>query len=71
MSAYGVILTSITAGIDGSIFTAYLKTVGLNIIVALPAQLLVVGPISRDLLTRYIKPSVQKGRDQCLNRQPG
>ena len=59
MSVYGVILTSLMTGIEGSIFTAYLKTVGLNFIVALPSQLLIVGPISRRLLTRYIKPSTQ------------
>ena len=59
MSVYGVILTSLMTGIEGSIFTAYLKTVGLNFIVALPSQLLIVGPISRRLLTKYIKPSTQ------------
>ncbi|WP_078381902.1 DUF2798 domain-containing protein [Sutcliffiella halmapala] len=56
MSVYGLMLTALLTGIEGSIFTAYLKTVGLNFIVALPAQLLVVGPISRKLLTKYIKP---------------
>lgn len=60
MSVYGLLLTAFMTGIDGSIFTAYLKTVGLNFIVALPAQLLIVGPISRRLLARYIKPSTHK-----------
>ncbi len=60
MSVYGLILTSVITGIEGSIFIAYLKTVGLNIIVALPSQLLIVGPISRGLLSKYIKPSTQK-----------
>ncbi|NYF25410.1 DUF2798 domain-containing protein [Sporosarcina sp. JAI121] len=60
MSIYGVILTAFMTGIEGSIFTAYLKTVGLNFIVALPSQLLIVGPISRMLLAKYIKPSTQK-----------
>ncbi|HWO98120.1 MAG TPA: DUF2798 domain-containing protein [Bacillus sp. (in: firmicutes)] len=60
MSVYGLILTALMIGIEGSIFTAYLKTVGLNFIVALPAQLLIVGPISRWLLTKFIKPSTQK-----------
>lgn len=59
MSVYGLILTELMVGIEGSIFTAYLKTVGLNFIVALPSQLLIVGPISRRLLTKYIKPSTQ------------
>ncbi|CAM3889890.1 DUF2798 domain-containing protein [Lederbergia lenta] len=57
MSVYGLILTALMVGIEGSIFTAYLKIVGLNFIVALPSQLLIVGPISRKLLTKYIKPA--------------
>lgn len=60
MSGYGLLLKSLMIGIEGSIFTAYLKIVGLNIIVALPSQLLIVGPISRWLLTKYIKPTTQK-----------
>ncbi|MEK3889868.1 DUF2798 domain-containing protein [Bacillus sp. FSL K6-3431] len=60
MSVYGLVLTELMVGIEGSIFTAYLKTVGLNFIVAFPSQLLIVGPISRRLLTRYVKPSTQK-----------
>jgi hypothetical protein len=60
MSVYGLILTELMIGIEGSIFTAYLKTVGLNFIVALPSQLLIVGPISRKLLAKYIKPLTQK-----------
>lgn len=64
MSVYGLILTAYMTGIEGSIFTAYLKTVGLNIIVALPSQLIIVGPISRRLLVKYIKPSTQKPTSQ-------
>jgi hypothetical protein len=60
MSIYGLILTELMIGIEGSIFTAYLKTVGLNFIVALPTQLLIVGPISRKLLAKFIKPLTQK-----------
>ncbi|RBW68351.1 DUF2798 domain-containing protein [Bacillus taeanensis] len=60
MSVYGLILTALMIGIEGSIFTAYLKIVGLNFIVALPSQLLIVGPISRKLLAKYIKPLTQK-----------
>ncbi|MBS4178353.1 DUF2798 domain-containing protein [Lederbergia citrea] len=60
MSVYGLILTSLMTGIEDSIFTAYLKIVGLNFIVALPSQLLIVGPISRRLLAKYIKPSIQE-----------
>ncbi|WP_256212946.1 DUF2798 domain-containing protein [Bacillus sp. OV322] len=57
MSVYGLILTACTTGIIGSIFGAYIKTACLNFIVALPSQLLIVGPISRWLLAKYIKPS--------------
>lgn len=60
MSVYGLILTELMIGIEGSIFIAYLKTLGLNFIVALPSQLLIVGPISRKLLAKFIKPLTQK-----------
>src|SRR5690625_4792696 len=59
MSVYGLILTSFVTGIEGSIFSAYLKLIGLNFIVALPSQLLIVGPISRMLLAKYIKPATE------------
>lgn len=57
MSVNGLVLMNMMVGIEGSVFTAYLKTVGLSLIVAFPAQLLIVGPFARWLLTRYIKPS--------------
>ncbi|GKV66179.1 MULTISPECIES: DUF2798 domain-containing protein [unclassified Sporosarcina] len=60
MSGYGLIVTSLTTGIEGSIITVYLKLAGLNFIVALPSQLLIVGPISRRLLVKYVKPSTLK-----------
>lgn len=58
MSGYGLGVKALMVGIEGPIFTEYLQTVGLNIIVALPAQLLIVGPISRWLLAKFVKPSV-------------
>ncbi|WP_391115909.1 DUF2798 domain-containing protein [Psychrobacillus sp. L3] len=60
MSVYGIILMALMTGIEGSIITTYFKTVGLNFIVALPSQLIIVGPISRMLLAKYIKPMTQK-----------
>src|SRR5699024_2511234 len=60
MSVYWLILTALMVGIEWSISMAYLKIIGLNFIVALPSQLLIVGPISRRLLGKYIKPSTQK-----------
>jgi hypothetical protein len=59
MSVFGLIVTALMTGIEGSIYTAYLKKVGLNIIVALPSQILIVGPISRRLLDKHIKPWTQ------------
>lgn len=56
MSFYGLILMTLTTGIEGSFFTNYLNIVGLNVIVALPSQLLIVGPISRKLLVKFVKP---------------
>lgn len=66
MSVYGLVLTAFMTGIEGSIFTAYLKTVGLNIIVAIPSQLLIVGPISRRLLVKYIKPSTERPKSKLV-----
>src|SRR5699024_3726042 len=60
MSVYGLISTACLVCIEGSISMSYLKIIGLNFIVALPSQLLIVGPISRRLLGKYIKPSTQK-----------
>jgi len=57
MSVYGLIVTSIITGVEGPLFAAYLKTVGLNLIAAIPAQLLIVGPISRWVLAKWVKPS--------------
>src|SRR5699024_12522928 len=59
MSVYGLIMTALRVGIEGSISIAYLKIIGLNFSGALPSQLLIVGPISRRSLGRYIKPSTQ------------
>lgn len=60
MSAYGVTMIHFTTGIEGPIWKAYLTAVGLNIIVALPAQLLIVGPISRRLLQKYVQKKPQQ-----------
>src|SRR5699024_3754620 len=60
MYVYGLILPPLMVGIEASNSIAYLKIIGLNFIVALRSQLLIVGPISRSLLGKYIKPSTQK-----------
>ena len=58
MSGYGLAVKAFMTGIEGSIFIEYLQTVGLNFIVALPAQLLIVGPTSRWLLAKFVKPAM-------------
>lgn len=59
MSGYGLVITALTVGIECSLFSAYLKIAGLNLIVALPTQLLIVGPISRALLIKFVKPATK------------
>ncbi len=59
MSAYGVTIMHFTTGIEGPIWKAYLTVVGLNFIVAYPSQLLIVGPISRRLLQKYVQKNPQ------------
>lgn len=70
MSIYGMIMKSVMVGMgsEGSILTAYLKTVGLNIIAALPAQLLIVGPVSRFLLTSSLNHRLSFSRSDTNNR---
>lgn len=55
MSAYGLLLKDFEGGIEGPLWQAYLIGVGLNIIVAYPSQLIIVGPISRRLMFKYVK----------------
>lgn len=48
MSLFGVVIEQ---GIPGQLFSAYLTAWKMNVIVALPLQLLIVGPISRLVLS--------------------
>lgn len=48
MSLYGLL---IEGGMPAHFWPAYLSTVGHNIIVAVPLQLIIVGPISRKILS--------------------
>lgn len=50
MSLYGVVFEN---GLSGQILSMYITAVKFNFIVALPLQLLIVGPISRMILARY------------------
>ena len=62
MSAYGLIVTELTGNINGNVYLLYLKYIGLNFIVAYPAQLLIVGPISRWILSNFIQKHNNKKR---------
>ncbi|WEV45588.1 DUF2798 domain-containing protein [Streptococcaceae bacterium ESL0687] len=55
MSIFGIV---IEAGFSSLNFSSYLKAWGMNFIMALPLQLLVVGPISRALLSQLKSKNV-------------
>lgn len=48
MSLYGLL---IEGGVPAHFWSAYFATIGRNIIVAVPLQLIIVGPISRKILS--------------------
>ncbi|MBD7966738.1 DUF2798 domain-containing protein [Paenibacillus gallinarum] len=55
MSVYGLITSMIMNGIEGSILANYGRTILKNVIVAYPAQLLVIGPLVRFLFVKFVK----------------
>lgn len=56
MSIYGLVSTNLHNGFYfNSIMTDYLSLFGKNFIVALPLQILVMGPLVRYVFTKYIK----------------
>lgn len=58
MSIYGMIMSSLHSELNnGSIITSFLSTYGKNFIVALPLQLIIMGPLVRFLFIKYIKSS--------------
>jgi hypothetical protein len=57
MSVYGLISKIVTIGIDGTLISNYANLLLLNFVVAYPAQLLIVGPVARYVLTNFVKPS--------------
>jgi hypothetical protein len=59
MSVYGLISKIVTSGIEGSLLSNYANLLLLNFVVAYPAQLLIVGPVARYILTNFVKPSNQ------------
>ena len=60
MSVYGLITASLSNSLDGSLLKNYYMLIIYNFIVAYPAQLLIVGPLARWALVKFIrKNSVQ------------
>lgn len=56
MSVYGLITSSIADGIQwNSILGDYARTLGMNFIVALPLQMIVMGPVVRFIFRKYVK----------------
>lgn len=55
MSLFGLIMSLVNGGIEGSVFQHYMTLIGRNFILAYPAQLLVVGPLVRWIFVKYIQ----------------
>lgn len=66
MSLFGLIMAKNFAG---NVFVNYLHTWGFNVIVALPLQLLIVGPIARTILGKVQNASAL--RQAAAKRVPG
>ena len=55
MSVFGLITSMIMNGIEGSFISNYGRTILKNVVVAYPAQLLVIGPLVRFLFVKFVK----------------
>ncbi|MNW68832.1 hypothetical protein D3C74_476970 [compost metagenome] len=56
MSLYGIVTAYIAEQLNGvSVFGAYLHTIARNFSLALPLQLLILGPLVRYLFSRLFK----------------
>lgn len=56
MSVYGLITSSIAEGVHwSSILEDYIRILGMNFIVALPLQMIVMGPLVRFIFANYVK----------------
>ncbi len=55
MSIYGIVTTNLHNDYSNSIMTYYLSVFGKNFIMALPLQLIIMGPLVRFIFTKYIK----------------
>lgn len=55
MSMFGLIMTVLNHGIEGSLLQHYLLLIGRNFVVAFPLQLLIAGPLVRWAFVKFIK----------------
>lgn len=55
MSFYGLFAMWKAGGVEGSLVQQYIQFLGRNFIVAYPAQLLIIGPVSRWMLVSFIQ----------------
>ncbi len=51
------LIATLTQGYEGSLLVAYAKVFALNIIIALPLQFLIVGPIARAVFFKLFPPA--------------
>ncbi|KML32188.1 MULTISPECIES: hypothetical protein [Rossellomorea] len=57
MSVFGLVTAVFAHGLEvENLFIAYLMIAGKNVIMALPLQLLIMGPLVRGLFTKVVKP---------------
>lgn len=63
MSIYGMVMSGLNNGVEyNAIMTDYLSVYGKNLILALPLQIIIMGPVVRYLFTKYIKSNKNKYR---------
>ena len=63
MSIYGMIMSSLNNGVEyNSIMAAYLSVYSKNLMLALPLQIIIMGPVVRYLFTKYIKSNKNEYR---------
>lgn len=60
MSFYGLITAVLSNGVEGPLLKQYVQMIIRNVIVAYPAQLLVVGPLVRWVFGTFIKNKTSK-----------
>jgi Protein of unknown function (DUF2798) len=59
MSIYGVIMSSLHTGRPDNILMAFLSVFGKNLLLALPLQIIVMGPLVRLLFMKFVKTEMR------------